>query len=293
MDKSEPKDPKRYKFFGAMGSLSIHAVVLLLFFLAMLRTPIPPYPEGGGGPGMGIEVDLGAYDEGMGDIQPDEAAVPDDKKEEQATPEEEEELLSQEHEETDFTVKPKEPTKKTPKKTITKKATVVKTETKKATEAEKVSIPVLNKKALFPGKKSNASQGETGTAGDQGNPNGTKGANIYTGSGTGSGGGTGGGSGTGTGTGVGGGISFSLEGRNMVSLPKPAYTSDEQGTVVVEITVDKDGNVTKATPGVKGSTTYDERLLDEARKAALRARFSKKPDATVQKGTIRYHFMLQ
>ncbi|PLX11465.1 MAG: hypothetical protein C0597_15065 [Marinilabiliales bacterium] len=90
------------------------------------------------------------------------------------------------------------------------------------------------------------------------------------------------------------GTSFSLSGRNPESLPKPDYNYQIEGKVVVEITVDKYGNVTNANPGVKGSTTLDANLLAAAKKAALRAKFDKKPDAPAyQKGTITYFFRLQ
>ena len=90
------------------------------------------------------------------------------------------------------------------------------------------------------------------------------------------------------------GISFSLEGRTPQSLPKPEYNYQAEGIVVVEVTVNQNGNVTKATAGVKGSTTLDNNLLKAAQKAALAAKFDRKPNAAAfQKGTITYHFLLQ
>ena len=90
------------------------------------------------------------------------------------------------------------------------------------------------------------------------------------------------------------GISYSLTGRTPQSLPQPEYNYQVEGIVVVEVTVDQGGKVTKATPGVKGSTTLDENLLRAARKAAIGAQFDKNPDAPAfQKGTITYHFILQ
>lgn len=98
------------------------------------------------------------------------------------------------------------------------------------------------------------------------------------------------------GGGQGAGISFSLEGRNVIgSLAKPEYNINDYGTVVVQITVNKEGLVTSAVPGAKGSTTMDSRLLEAAKKAALQARFNKitSPEApTYQRGTITYHFKL-
>ncbi|MCK4700373.1 MAG: TonB family protein, partial [Bacteroidales bacterium] len=90
------------------------------------------------------------------------------------------------------------------------------------------------------------------------------------------------------------GISYSLAGRTPQSLPKPEYNYQAEGIVVVEVTVNQNGNVTKATAGVKGSTTLNNNLLKAAQKAALAAKFDRKPNAAAfQKGTITYHFLLQ
>ena len=136
----------------------------------------------------------------------------------------------------------------------------------------------------------------TNVKGDQGDPNGSLGAKAFGGQGGkgGSGGGTGGGQGTGIGTGIGPGISFDLKDRKYISLPKPEYKQQVEGIVVVEVTVDKEGKVTQAIPGVKGSTTLDETLLDAAKRASLQSRFDRKPNAPAfQKGTIQYNFRLQ
>ena len=47
---------------------------------------------------------------------------------------------------------------------------------------------------------------------------------------------------------------YDLAGRQARSLPKPKYDIQQEGIVVVEVTVDRNGNVTQAIPGVKGST---------------------------------------
>jgi TonB family protein len=90
------------------------------------------------------------------------------------------------------------------------------------------------------------------------------------------------------------GISYNLGGRRILSLPRPRFDSNKEGIVVVGITVDRDGRVTDASPGIKGSTTLDGHLLRVSMEAALQARFEPKPDAPiVQKGTITYKFMLK
>jgi hypothetical protein len=128
------------------------------------------------------------------------------------------------------------------------------------------------------GSGTGTNQGIAGGEGNQGVETGAVGANKY-----GEGGGTGN-----------EGISYDLAGRQAQSLLKPKYDIESEGIVVVEITVDRNGNVTKATPGVKGSTTLEEYFLRVARETALTAKFDRKPDAPViQKGTITYHFIMR
>jgi colicin import membrane protein len=158
------------------------------------------------------------------------------------------------------------------------------TERKRIEQEKAKMIGAINsraKNAFGGGKTDNGSrssgQGNTYGVGNQGSPDGTPGANQY---------GLGGGSGK--------GISFSLEGRNARSLPKPNFPGNEAGIVVVEVTVDKYGKVTKASPGIKGSNTADANLLEAAKQAALAAVFNADSNAPAfQKGSITYHFILQ
>ena len=64
--------------------------------------------------------------------------------------------------------------------------------------------------------------------------------------------------------------------------------------MVVDITVDKDGNVVSATPGGRGSTTTSAYLFRLAKESALKAKFDENPDAAdIQRGTITYIFVVQ
>ncbi len=77
------------------------------------------------------------------------------------------------------------------------------------------------------------------------------------------------------------------------SLPRPHYTVQKDGIVVVEIWVDNYGNVQKAVAGAEGTTVTDKTLLQAARKAALGAHFNMSADApALQKGTITYTFTI-
>lgn len=75
------------------------------------------------------------------------------------------------------------------------------------------------------------------------------------------------------------------------SLTKPAYKGTETGIVVVQVIVDKHGNVTKVTPGVAGSTTQDSALLSAAEASARKARFAMKEGVGgLSTGNIIYGF---
>lgn len=156
---------------------------------------------------------------------------------------------------------------------------------KKEEATKSLAIDSRAKNAFGTGKIDNdsksRSQGITYGGGNQGSLDGTPGAKQY-------------GSGGGQGNGTGSGTSFSLSGRSALSLPKPSFPGNEAGTVIVEVTVDKLGKVTKALPGARGSNTMDADLLEAARKAAMSAVFNTDANAPAfQKGTITYHFRLQ
>ena len=65
-----------------------------------------------------------------------------------------------------------------------------------------------------------------------------------------------------------GGVGYGLNGRGRPSKSKVIPDCDEEGTVVVEIHVNQNGNVVKAIPGKRG-TTGDICLYEAAKKTAL------------------------
>ena len=84
-----------------------------------------------------------------------------------------------------------------------------------------------------------------------------------------------------------------LQGRGLVgALPKPRYTGNAEGKVVVRVTVDRTGRVTAATYEPKGSTISNDDLIREATQAALKARFTES-ESYIQGGTITYIFTLK
>ena len=103
--------------------------------------------------------------------------------------------------------------------------------------------------------------------------------------------GSGGDAGVGKGDGKGSGPFFSLAGRGAKSWRKISSSSEQVGNVVVEIKVDKDGNVIEAKAGQRGTTLWDSNLWRECEEAVRKSKFTANPDAPkVQKGTVTYIF---
>ena len=246
---------------GVIVTVVIHVLILLLFIFTGLTIPVP-LPE------QGIRVNFGTTAEGMGEIQPDEAAssteeqveeVPEEIVESNPEPTPEtEEIITQTEEEAPA-VNTAEPVEVEPE--------VVE---------EKEPEPVVDPSALYPGKQSTDAtesyEGETGNPGDQGIESGDKDARVH-----------------GVSTGSGGG--FSLTGRDITFRPSIQENSAETGKVVVSIVVDRNGQVKRATPGAKGTTTTSTHLYKLAKTAALQAKFSPNRNAPEeQKGTIEFIF---
>ena len=258
-----PKDKN-----GILGTIIFHNILLLILIFFGFTKPKPL-------PGIeGITIDFGNEESGMGMAEQINEAVT-----EQAVPEQQEEAVTVSEEDIatqDFEEAPavvKKQTEKKQKEIIEKQAEPEEKPVKKTKQ--------VNAKALYKGKdknsKSDAAEGEAKDYRNAGVAEGDKDSNSNS-----------------IGLSYGSGISFSLEGRDGISLPKPELNYQKQGKVVVEITVDREGHVVNANSGVKGSTTLDTYLLNAARKAALRSKFTSKSDAPFhQKGYITYHFKLQ
>lgn len=94
-------------------------------------------------------------------------------------------------------------------------------------------------------------------------------------------------------TNSGSGGNYNLAGRTALEKPKKQPDCQEEGIVVVRITVDKNGKVIQAVPGVKGSTNTAPCLLKPAKEAALQTTWNADKKApTTQVGTIIYKFSL-
>lgn len=100
---------------------------------------------------------------------------------------------------------------------------------------------------------------------------------------------------SGTGSGldlVSGDLDKGLAGRGLVgALPKPDYTVNVTGKVIIDVTVDAAGRVTSAEFHPQGSTTSNATLVAAAKRAALKARFTES-ESFVQGGMITYVFKM-
>lgn len=275
-----------------IGTLVVHGIILLILLYLGLTTPLPIPPE------IGVEIEMGGggvnygnNENGLGE-NPIEPNKNSQMIAQNIQPEDNQEKDIENNDEESVNLK-KEVKKKVEKKKVEKKIEVKKevVTPKKEEKKQQVIEQTVNNFALY---KKNSSQGITTNGGDQGNETGDLNNPNYKGSGKGKGNGNGNGDGDNDGDDKGNkkGISFNLSGRSAKFLPKPAYNSNAQGRVVVTITVDKEGNVTKAIAGAKGTQTSDISLWKAAEQAALKAKFELKGDAPEeQKGSITYNFI--
>ncbi len=299
---------KNYK--GLIGTIFFHGALLVVLILFGFHTPLPLPAE------EGILVNFGYDEVGSGNVDPAPAAtesVPEQTPESNPelpdpTPvdpvESVDEVVTQDIEEAaSLEEKKKEekednPKEKTPEeleqerleKERIEQERLKEIERKKQEEEEKRRLEEEERKrkeikdrfrqslgqGQNPQDTNSAGEGEGEGAGNQGVETGDPNSNNY-----------------GDGKGLGDeGISFSLEGRGKVALPKPKLEKNEEGIVVIEIRVNANGDVISAAP-TKGSTTTSPYLRELAEKAALKARFTAKPNAPDQFGTITYRFLLE
>ena len=282
------------KYIGALGALLVHVAVIALLILVSFVVPQPD-EDAGGVPVMLGNVDAaqGFHDPSLVDVDIlDQEAAPAESEPELPS---EQDLLTQTEEETvtlkpktepkketvkpKEVAKPKEPVKK-PEKTAAEKAAEAKRlaeeqaerERKAAEEAARKKVAnAFGKGAQMEGSKGSASSG-TGTEGSkEGN------------------------SSIGAKTGTGGYGTFDLGGRSlgMGSLPKPAYTVQEEGRVVVNITVNPAGQVVETSINLSHTNTPSSALRKAAEDAAKKARFNSIDGMGKQTGTITYNFKLK
>ena len=286
---------KKNKITGLIGTAVLHILLLILLLVIAIRRP-QVQEEGG------VPVMLGNTELSQGNADPytltdidimnePEAPAPDVSEPETVPPvETKEEIITQTEEET-VAVPKKEPKKETPKKEKPKKEAVKpkeKTETEKRAEAEKAAA---EKKAAAERAAAEAAAKKIAGAFGKGTQMGNKGTGT-----TGSGleGSPTGNSSEGKSGGVGGYGTFDLNGRSLGSggLPMPVYNVQDEGRVVVTITVNPAGQVISTSIN-KRTNTVNASLRKAAEEAARKARFNQVDGVNNQTGTITYYFKLK
>lgn len=301
---------KKNKITGLIGTAVLHILLLILLLVIAIRRP-QAQEEGG------VPVMLGNTELSQGNADPytltdvdimnePEVPAPDVSESKMVSPvETKEEIITQTEEET-VTVPKKEPKreipkkekpkKETPKKDVPKKETVKpkeKTEAEKRAEAEKAEAEKKAAAERAAAERAAAEAAAKKIAGAFGK--GTQMGNKGTGTtGFGLEGSPTGNSSEGKSSGVGGYGTFDLNGRSLGSggLPMPVYNVQDEGRVVVTITVNPAGQVISTSIN-KRTNTVNASLRKAAEEAARKARFNQVDGVNNQTGTITYYFKLK
>jgi hypothetical protein len=77
-------------------------------------------------------------------------------------------------------------------------------------------------------------------------------------------------------------IRYKVADRNIVTPPHVVNLTQKKGTVMVQVSIDKYGNVVKAVSGGEGSTTSDQYLFTKAQQAAESTKFDKVANAPLK-----------
>lgn len=236
-------------------------LILLLFFVLGLTYYDPPIS-------YGMEVNFGTLAQGSGAVQPERAVAsqPEVVQEKQvqekqqvtpppvSTPKNTADVLTEKEStiavpEKKQKVEQIQPEKKTSEKPAESPPEKI---IPKVSEATKSVVSNLLKNKKQEGKQA-AGEGDDLVQGDKGKIEGNPYASSYYNT-----------------AGLGGrGKGYGLNGRNLQSNGKVVQECNQEGTVVVRISVNNQGNVITAEPGVKGSTNTHPCLLEPARRTAL------------------------
>jgi len=268
--------------YSLLGSVGFHLLILLVLSLTILSTVVPEEDSG-------VLVNFGNVDEAAGTFEPlntgqepmEETTPPppptpavETAKEELVTQDVEESVALAEAKKKKEEQRKKEEAIKREQDRIQKE----KLEQQRLADAQRQKELAIKNKvagAFGAGSAAGSSQGsgQTGT-GNQGSPfgNSDHGAND----------------------GVGGSGSYSLNGRSIGAggLPRPEYLGQDEGRIVIDITVDPKGNVISATIAKK--TTIDNASMRRsALEAAKRAKFNSISGSNNQSGSITYRYSLR
>lgn len=290
---------KKNKITGLVGTIVLHAIILALLFLIAISKP-KAQEEGG------VPVMLGNMEVAQGNADPytltdvdilDEPQLPTEMSVPEPVPQvpSEADMITQEDEPTiavpkKETPKPEVRTEKVKKETPKKEPVKPKekTEAEKRAEAERLAA---EKKAAEERAAAEAAAKRIAGAFGKGTQMGNKGTGT---TGQGIQGSPTGNAAEGKSSGVGGYGTFDLNGRSLGpgGLPMPVYNVQEEGRVVVTITVNPAGQVIQTSIN-KRTNTANAALRKAAEDAARKARFNVVDGVNNQSGTITYYFKLK
>ena len=258
-------------------TIALHVILLLLLLLFGFTYLDPPLEKG-------IAVNFGTSQTGSGDVQPtapvESAPVentnpPTPPEPVEQTPAITDEVATQDTEEAPVIEEKEEKPTPEVEEPIEKPAEEPAPEPKPDKETSEALENLIN----GPEKSGEENQGEGNDqqSGDKGDPNGDPNAESYYGSGK----------------GLDGDGNYRLGGRKALNKQTFVQDCNQSGIVVVRIEVDRQGNVIKAVPGVKGTTNSDPCLTAPAKRAALSTKFNPDSNAPIkQVGTIIYEFKI-
>jgi outer membrane biosynthesis protein TonB len=309
MSSNIPEPNNKIKAFFL--SVVIYSLILGLCFFFYIHTPnLNDIPNVDGG----IAINYGTNDDGMGDNyksmdEPAMGAVeqsydksPATEQTIQSVPEptsteskdngeQSENLLASENGEVieqKIVEKPKPIIKKTPpkkevvKKEIAEEKKVVEPPKKEEPKIEPEPEPVkqVNTRAMYKGgsntsSSTNAGDGNTNSPGNQGSITGNASEQSYNG-------------------GDGTGVSLDLVGRKLLNKPEIYDNNQNNGKVVVEIFVNREGVITRATAGARGTTITDTELWKRCEQSVMKCHLNAVDNgAEIQTGKIIFSFKLQ
>lgn len=266
---------RKGKIIAAVCTLLVHLAAFTFLYLFYIHKP--ERQEEGGVPVLlgNSELSQGMFDPAtmtQVDVMPEEIALAEEPVHESS----EREMISQ-TEEPSISIPAKKNKQENLKKKEEKKKPKEKTEAEKQAEAERKAAQAAGNRvagAFGKGSKMGDSGSGNSGSGTEGNPAGNSSAGKMTGTG-------------GYGT-------FDLNGRSIGSggLPRPVYNVQDEGRVVVTITVNPEGAVINTSIN-KRTNTVNTALRKAAEDAARRARFNNVEGVNNQTGTITYYFKLK
>lgn len=271
---------RKDKLVALIGTILLHALLLLLFIFVGMKRIIPQEE-------MGVEVVFGDVSEATGEAQYTEELAVNTPPEEvtppppASTPQVNEEIISQEQDESIAIEKKKKKEEADKKRRDEETRKKEQAEERRKQELEQKRLAEEKRKADAINKRLSGAFANGGTAGQ-----GTAA------SGTGIQGSPDGNSKTGEFTGVGGKGTWRLDGRRIIGqLPRPVDKSNEEGEIVIDITVDPSGNVIAASINAdksRGGAATSNTIRNNALNAARKAKFDTNDAKTNQYGTITY-----